>query len=653
MFGENRSNFDNFLEPVDCLQHVHGRVSDGSSSVPVTKMVYIYVCKKFKVTTEMVSGRDGDWVNNLLQYYCKHARIVAKLERAEINPKKRSSVNPYDSSSEVFKINLVYKDAKGSEHELKWLIKVTRSDVNETADNLLKHEKQVYSRLMGDLINTVKQRAAGRLEGSRVSYTDLLHTPEFIFEETAHQADVLRNVLVIDNLEEKLFVPVNSGHMLNMCHFRMVVKSVAKFHAVSLTYKKVMFEIFSSQSAQAKANRKVDDVEIEGENRVPTGRMGLFARFPFLTNRTQTMSHLIKNRDKFMDMYMALLECFPEESHLVDTFDYIRMSAEDILRLEEDIESSSYADHPLDSIALGVLESRSFLFRYVNDDNKENDQNKKNIKVQRSQSERSKDRRNRMTVSGSESSADKPRTIRPHIGLKSQKSLPGKMENKFLQNVIGKSKDDEKIPITTQLKSKVSKLPPRDPNEPPKGAALISGKYVTYTRVTRDLAVLFFTCGDALIRRYYLIKLLECYAETLGIALGQLGIDTDTFGVNYYTIIRDFQQHVLYGFLVGVLVAMSNTSVEELNHYVQSKGHEGLVQHVDCSNNETNGIGATYHTLDDMRIEALLDLMRDVSVYVESKDFELGLVITNFARYHELFEMFHYDSEYDEDDEED
>ena len=74
-------------------------------------MVYIYVCKKFKVTCEMLGGRDGDWVNNLLQTYCKHARIVAKLERAEINPKKKmEGVLAY--STDVFKINLVYKDAK-------------------------------------------------------------------------------------------------------------------------------------------------------------------------------------------------------------------------------------------------------------------------------------------------------------------------------------------------------------------------------------------------------------------------------------------------------------------------------------------------------------------------------------------------------------
>ena len=41
-------------------------------------MVYIYVCKRFKNTMEMVSGRDGEWVNNVLQFYCKHGKLTAK-----------------------------------------------------------------------------------------------------------------------------------------------------------------------------------------------------------------------------------------------------------------------------------------------------------------------------------------------------------------------------------------------------------------------------------------------------------------------------------------------------------------------------------------------------------------------------------------------
>mgnify|MGYP001255055652 CR=1 FL=1 len=87
-------------------------------------MVYIYACKRFKVTMEIAPGREGDWVSNVLATYCKQKRLHASLERAEINPKKRMTTNTYDSSTDVFKMNLVYKDNKGSEHELRWLIKV-------------------------------------------------------------------------------------------------------------------------------------------------------------------------------------------------------------------------------------------------------------------------------------------------------------------------------------------------------------------------------------------------------------------------------------------------------------------------------------------------------------------------------------------------
>ena len=59
-------------------------------------------------------------------------------------------------------------------------------------------------------------------------------------------------------------------------------------------------------------------------------------------------------------------------------------------QLEEDICDADYADSPLDAITLGVLEARSFLFKYDEDDdddeeNKENDKKKKNAKLQRSQ----------------------------------------------------------------------------------------------------------------------------------------------------------------------------------------------------------------------------------------------------------------------------
>ena len=121
----------------------------------------------------------------------------------------------------------------------------------------------------------------------------------------------MRNVLVIDNLEENMFIPVNSHWRLNMCHMRTVVKSVAKFHAVSLCYKKTIFDTFSDAEARAKASRKDDDVVLEGDKRILTGRLGLFSRFPFLTQRKDTMGHLIKNRERyFISLFFNLYHCF-------------------------------------------------------------------------------------------------------------------------------------------------------------------------------------------------------------------------------------------------------------------------------------------------------------------------------------------------------
>ena len=161
----------------------------------IVNMVYVYVCKKFKESMDMVSGKDSEWILNVLKFFLKHRRKdMQKLERAEVSMKKRIHAASYDSSSDIFKINIVYKDQKGVDQELKWVIKVCRSDVNDVASALLKQEKQFYSRLVSDLINTVKQKSAGFLENARVSPKDLILTPEFIYEETAHQADVSRNV---------------------------------------------------------------------------------------------------------------------------------------------------------------------------------------------------------------------------------------------------------------------------------------------------------------------------------------------------------------------------------------------------------------------------------------------------------------------------
>ena len=215
--------------------------------------------------------------------------------------------------------------------------------------------------------------------------------------------------------------------------------------------------------------------------------------------------------------------------------------------------------------------------------------------------------------------------------------------------MIGKSKDDVKVPLTGRKSSKVQK--DRDPNQAPRSAALVNAKYVTYGRITRDLAVVFWTASSSLIRRYYLIKMVECYSETLGITLGQLGIDTDTFGVKYQDIVIDFQNHVLYGFLTSVLIGMATTSPEELDLFYESRqkgedmdvdsaaGSEAGSKQANSTQGSSGGQDVKFLPLSRERVTFLLDLMRDVGAYVESKDFEQGLPITNFERYHELRSM--------------
>lgn len=111
---------------------------------------------------------------------------------------------------------------------------------------------------------------------------------------------------------------------------------------------------------------------------------------------------------------------------------------------------------------------------------------------------------------------------------------PKKVQNKLFQTFVKKSQDDESVP-PLQLKKKDSA---RDPNAIPYRAALVNAKYVMYTRLTKDLAVFLFTSGNTLIRRFYLIKSVETFAETIGISLSNLGIDTDRFKLTWHTFIK-------------------------------------------------------------------------------------------------------------------
>ena len=137
-----------------------------------------------------------------------------------------------------------------------------------------------------------------------------------------------------------------------------------------------------------------------------------------------------------------------------------------------------------------------------------------------------------------------------------------------------------------------------------------------------------------------MIKMLTDFAETLGITLSSLGVDTDKFNLKWQTFIQEFQSHLLYGFMVGVLVAMANTDINELNEFIKSSQHpeKPVIEgpKIDIGKGD---IGNRSIKLSPERIVYLLDMMKDIGAYVESKDFELGLTLTNFARYQELWSM--------------
>ena len=84
-----------------------------------------------------------------------------------------------------------------------------------------------------------------------------------------------------------------------MLGIRLGRKQILKssIHPSSLLSHLTNYNYIFSQVAAAK---RIDDVELEGENSVPIERFGLFSRFPFLTQRQQTMTHLISHRHQFL-----------------------------------------------------------------------------------------------------------------------------------------------------------------------------------------------------------------------------------------------------------------------------------------------------------------------------------------------------------------
>ena len=79
---------------------------------------------------------------------------------------------------------------------------------------------------------------------------------------------LFRHVLVLDNLEERQFYGIPAGVSLNLPHFRIAVKTIAKIHAVGICHKLMLFHTFQQQESAALSKKTCEDVELDGNYRI-------------------------------------------------------------------------------------------------------------------------------------------------------------------------------------------------------------------------------------------------------------------------------------------------------------------------------------------------------------------------------------------------
>ena len=70
--------------------------------------------------------------------------------------------------------------------------------------------------------------------------------------------------MVLDNLEERQFFGIPAGVSLNLPHFRIAVKTIAKIHAVGICHKLMLFHTFQQQESAALSKKTCEDVELDG-----------------------------------------------------------------------------------------------------------------------------------------------------------------------------------------------------------------------------------------------------------------------------------------------------------------------------------------------------------------------------------------------------
>eukprot|EP00090_Calanus_glacialis_P001330 TRINITY_DN10935_c0_g1_i2.p1 TRINITY_DN10935_c0_g1~~TRINITY_DN10935_c0_g1_i2.p1 ORF type:complete len:452 (-),score=118.69 TRINITY_DN10935_c0_g1_i2:78-1433(-) len=150
----------------------------------------------------------------------------------------------------------------------------------------------------------------------------------------------------------------------------------------------------------------------------------------------------------------------------------------------------------------------------------------------------------------------------------------------------------------------------------PACAAVTQIGSIAFSTLMRDLACWVFILSNRSIRRYYLMDVISNYLIVLTNALDILGVNWEMFGINFNNFCDLFYKEVEVGLLVSVLVAMKDTSKDELDEYLNNveSVDENMTSEVKSETIEEHK--SITISLSKQRLEFLLHLLDDVHKFV-------------------------------------
>lgn len=134
---------------------------------------------------------------------------------------------------------------------------------------------------------------------------------------------------------------------------------------------------------------------------------------------------------------------------------------------------------------------------------------------------------------------------------------------------------------------------------------------ITYSTLMRDLASWVFILSSRTVRQHYLLDVISNYLIVLTNALDLLGINWEKFGINFNNFCDRFFEEAEIGLLVAVLVAMNDTSEDDLDEYLNNT--DGVAEEENA-----NLLAAKTGTipLSPTRLQFLNHLLDDVRKFV-------------------------------------